>query len=52
MKTMQNKLVILDFEGEREVLDILDIKVWLYGEKVEITCAIPVENDTIANISC
>ncbi len=31
VKIMQNKLAVLDFESKREVLDMLDIKVWLDG---------------------
>ncbi len=48
---MQNKIVALDFEGKREVLDMLNIEVWLDGEKVEITGSIPVEDDTVVTAS-
>ena len=51
VKSMQNKMVALDFEGKRDVLDMLNIEVWLDGEKVEITGSIPVENNTIVTTS-
>lgn len=51
IQMVQNKLATLDFEGKCEALGMLDIKVWLDGEKVEITGVIPVENDTIVTTS-
>ena len=44
---MQSRISALDFEGKRQVLDMLNIKVWLDGESVEITGVIPTEEDAI-----
>jgi site-specific DNA recombinase len=38
---MRGRLSTLDFDGKRQMLDMLDITVWLDGENVEITCIIP-----------
>lgn len=40
---MQKRIAALDFEGKRQVLDMLDITVWLDGENVEITGTIDTE---------
>ena len=40
---MQNKLPNLDYEGKRLALDILNITVWIDGEKVNITGAVDPE---------
>ena len=48
IEDMQSKLPDLDFEGKRLALDMLGITVWIDGESVEITGAIPVEAVKIA----
>jgi len=40
---------ISGFEGKRQVLDMLDIKVWLDGESVEVTGVLPVTDDVIVH---
>ena len=40
---MQGRIRDLDFEGKRQVLDMLGITVWLDGEKVDITGTIDPE---------
>jgi site-specific DNA recombinase len=47
VKQMKAGIEALDYEGKRQVLDMLDIKVLLDGESVEITGVIPVEQDVI-----
>ena len=44
---MQDRIANLDFEGKRQMLDMLDITVWLDGEKVEITGLLPIGEDVI-----
>jgi len=46
---MQGRISGLDFEGKRQVLDMLDIKVWLDGESVEVTGVLPVTDDVIVH---
>ncbi len=48
---MRNKLATLDFDGKRQVLDMLDIKVWLDSETVEITGVLPIADDAIVTTS-
>jgi len=48
---MRNKLATLDFDGKRQVLDMLDIKVWLDSETVEITGVLPIADDAIVTAS-
>ena len=53
VELMRQKLTTLDFGTKRTALDMLDIKVWLDGESVEITGAIPTEDDvTVTTPSC
>ncbi len=40
---MQGRIATLDFEGKREVFDMLGITVWLDGEAVEVTGVIDTE---------
>jgi site-specific DNA recombinase len=47
IQRMQGRIAALDFEGKRQVLDMLGIKVWLDGESVEITGVIPIEDSCI-----
>jgi hypothetical protein len=49
IELMQGRISGLDFEGKRQVLDMLDIKVWLDGESVEITGVLPVTDDVIVH---
>jgi len=42
-RIIKEQLISLDFETKRQVLDMLDIKVWLDGHNVEITGFLPVE---------
>ena len=37
IRDIQDKLPNLDFDGKRLALDMLDIKIWLNGESVEVT---------------
>ncbi|MFC1913211.1 recombinase family protein [Chloroflexota bacterium] len=37
---IQERIAVLDYEGKRQVLDILGITVWLDGQVVEVTGAI------------
>jgi hypothetical protein len=46
---MQSRISALDFEGKRQVLDMLNIKVWLDGENVEITGVLPTEDVSIVH---
>jgi hypothetical protein len=46
---MQSRIGTLDFEGKRQVLDMLDITVWLDGETIEITGVLPVTDDVIVH---
>ncbi len=48
IERMQTRISALDFEGKRQVLDMLNIKVWLDGENVEITGVIPTEDVVVA----
>jgi len=49
VERMQDKLSKLDFEGKRQVLDMLNITVWLDGETVEITGVLPMEDVAIVH---
>ncbi len=46
---MQSRMGVLDFEGKRQVLDMLNITVWLDGETIEITGVLPVADDVIVH---
>jgi len=43
IERMQGRISSLDFEGKRQVLDMLGITVWLDGESVEVTGVIDTE---------
>jgi len=45
VELLRQKLATLDFETKRLALDMLDIKVWLDGNSVEITGVIPISDD-------
>jgi len=47
VELLRQKLATLDFETKRMALDMLNIKVWLDGDSVEITGVIPVMDDVI-----
>jgi hypothetical protein len=47
VELMRQKLTSLDFESKRMALDMLNIKVWIDGDNVEITGVIPAEKDVI-----
>ncbi len=49
IERMQSRISALDFEGKRQVLDMLNIKVWLDSENVEITGVLPVEDVAIVH---
>ena len=49
---VQGQLSVLDFEGKRLALDMLGIKVWLDGEKVEVTGVLDPENVIVHTQSC
>ena len=47
VELLRQKLATLDFETKRLALDMLNIKVWLDGNSVEITGVIPIMDDDI-----
>ena len=47
IERMQSRIAALDFQSKRQVLDMLNITVWLDGETVEITGVLPVADDVI-----
>ena len=49
IERMHRRIATLDFEGKRQVLDMLNIIVWLDGETIEITGVIPVTDGVIAH---
>jgi len=49
VERMQDRISTLDFEGKRQVLDMLGITVWLDGKTVEITGVIDPEDVAIAH---
>jgi len=49
IERMQSRISALYFEGKRRVLDMLNIKVWLDGENVEITGVLPTEDVSIVH---
>ncbi len=48
---MQEKLTTLDFDMKRLTLDMLNIKVWLDSQSVEVTETIPVEDADVVTTS-
>jgi len=51
IQLVQEKLTTLDFDMKRLALDMLNIKVWLDGQSVEITGTIPVEDADVVTKS-
>ena len=49
---MQNRISALDFEGKRQALDMLGIKVWLDGENVDVTGVLDPEDAIVHTQSC
>jgi len=47
IERVQCRIAALDFEGKRQVLDMLDITVWLDGDSVEISGVIDPEDSVI-----
>lgn len=47
IELMRDKLSSLDYETKRLALDMLNIKVWLDGQNVEITGTLPIADDAI-----
>jgi site-specific DNA recombinase len=47
VRSMKERLATLDFETKRMTLDMLDIKVWLDGDNIEITGVLPIADDVI-----
>jgi len=47
IQLIQKQISSLDFETKKLALDMLDIKVWIDGENLEMRGAIPVETDAI-----
>ena len=47
IKLIQKRISSLDFETKKLVLEMLDIKIWIDGENVEMRGAIPVDSDAI-----
>ena len=51
IRLVQEKLTTLDFDMKRLALDMLNIKVWIDGQSVEVTGSIPVEDSVVATKS-
>ncbi len=51
IQLIREKLTTLDFDMKRLALDMLNIKVWLEGQSVEITGTIPVEDADVVTKS-
>jgi len=50
VELMQSRITALDYEGKRQVLDMLGITVWLDGDNVEIAGVIDAEDDVIVPV--
>jgi len=50
IERMQGRIAWLDYEGKCQVLDMLNITVWLDGETVEITGVLPTEDVAIVHM--
>jgi site-specific DNA recombinase len=48
VELIQEKLSTLDFETKRTVLEMLDVKVWIDGQNVEVIGVIPISDYVIA----
>ena len=46
---MQSRMGVLNFEGKRQVLDMLNITIWLDDETIEITGVLPVTDGVIVH---
>ena len=51
IKLIREKLSTLDFDMKRIALDMLNIKVWIDGQSVEITDTIPIEGAVVVTKS-
>ena len=51
IQRIQERISALDFEGKRQALDMLDIKVYLDGENVDITGVIDTNIGVIVPMS-
>ena len=49
IQLVREKLTTLDFDMKRLALDMLNIKVWIDGQSVEITGTIPLENADVVH---
>lgn len=49
IERMQSRIAALDFQGKRQVLDMLNITVGLDGHSVEITGVLPIADDVIVH---
>jgi len=47
VELMHEKLVTLNFETKRLALEMLNIKVWVDNQNIEITGTLPVSDDSI-----
>jgi len=47
VELMREKLVTLDYATKRMVLEMLNIKVWIDGQSLEITGTLPIPDDAI-----
>jgi len=50
VELMRQKLSTLDYETKRLALEMLNIKVWLDGQNIEITGVLPVAEDAIVTM--
>jgi hypothetical protein len=48
VEMIRERLSALDFETRRMALEMLDIKVWIDGDNVEVTGVIPISDYVIA----
>jgi hypothetical protein len=51
VQLIREKISVLDFEAKRMALDMLNIKVWLDRQDVEITGTIPIADGVIVTTS-
>ena len=48
VELIRERLSALDFETKRMALEMLDIKVWIDGDNVEVTGVVPISDYVIA----
>jgi hypothetical protein len=48
VELIRERLSALDFETKRVALEMLDIKVWIDGDNVEVTGVVPIFDYVIA----